>query len=89
MKKKVISWKNSRTRLPIWNTLTLWLLMEKLNATPTAYWIVGSIWVLLCITCIVSMAQQEEIDIFEPVEKDKPNQTWEERIAEVQRKQSK
>ncbi len=65
MKHKVISWKNLPTRLPVWPSIIIWLLMDRVHPPE---WLVGvgyTIMVLIWIMAIVSMVTETKVDIFD------------------------
>jgi hypothetical protein len=62
---KVISSKNLPARLPLWTTILMWLVLERLNAPGWVWGVVGTIFVVLWIGAITLMIKQESVDIFE------------------------
>jgi hypothetical protein len=62
-KRKVISRKNLPTRLPIWPTAIIWLLMDYYNASDITHGVVWTIWAILWIVVIVNFWTEEEKEV--------------------------
>lgn len=54
-KEKVIAGKYLQNRIPIFPTLVLLMFMDYINASQLAYGIVGTIWAIYFIFCIVRL----------------------------------
>lgn len=63
--RKVISVKNFPARPPIYTTIIIWLVMDRLNASQLAYGIVGTLVFVLWVYSIYRWAHQKEVDLFE------------------------
>lgn len=64
MKRKVISQKILPSRFPIWQSVILFLLFDRL-AVPQWVWAsVGTLWGLFFLASIVLLFNEEQIDIF-------------------------
>ena len=62
---KVISWKNLPARLPIFPTITMYLLLVQLQAAEWVWGAIGLFTVLIWIISIIAVCRQVKIDIFE------------------------
>lgn len=81
--KKTYYIKNSRPRLPVWSTIVIYLLMDKLNANDMAWGIVGTVCAIVWIICIIAVVNSKGIDIFEK-ENEKPvKKSFQEKINEA------
>lgn len=60
----VISWRNKRWGLPIYQTVTLWLLMDRLQPSDIWWGVFYTAIVLIWITCLYNIITQKEVDIF-------------------------
>ena len=65
---KVISPKNEATKLPLWSTLIVWLVLDKTQPPQWVWGGVGTIFALIWIVCIVAIIKQEHVDIFKDKE---------------------
>lgn len=64
MKKiKVIPNKIMPTRLPIWPTCVVYLLMDKFNAVGWVWGAVGVLWLIVWIVAIARLLNEQEIDL--------------------------
>ena len=63
-KNKVISCNNLPTKLPVFQTLTCWLVLEKLNASLFLYGVVSTILIIAWIGSIFGIVNEEKIDLF-------------------------
>jgi hypothetical protein len=63
--KRVISYKNRPATLPLWQTLTIFLMMDRFNAPGWLWGVIGTIVVLWWIGAIANISKQKEVDIFE------------------------
>lgn len=61
---KVVSPKNEATKLPLWSTLILWLVLDKTQPSQWVWGAVATIVVLIWIAAIIAMVKQEYTDIF-------------------------
>ena len=62
-KNKVFAWKCMPSKIPIWDTAVLWLMMDKIAPRP---WIVGAVWTVWAILAIASTVAhftQEYVDV--------------------------
>lgn len=64
MKQKVISRKLLPAHIPVWPSVTLYLLLDKLSVPEWVWASVGTLWGLIVIMLIVAMITQESVDIF-------------------------
>ena len=64
MKKKVIKYNNLPTRIPLWSTIVAYLLLDKLNAPGWAWGALGLFFVIGWMVCLLSIFNDDYIDIF-------------------------
>jgi hypothetical protein len=62
---KVISHKNLPTRLPIWTTVTAGLLLDRFSSPDWVWGIVGTLFVIVWIVCIISIRTQDHVELKE------------------------
>lgn len=62
---KVVSNKNLPMRLPIFPTITLWLLLDRLDAAVWVWSVVGTLWVILWIVAAITCWLQELTELKE------------------------
>ena len=62
--KKVVSTGCLPAHLPVWPTITLWLLLERLHANPIVWGIVGTLMVMVWIGTLVQVFTQKEIELW-------------------------
>jgi len=75
--------KNTRIRLPIFQTATIYLIMDKFNASPILWGVIGTIWGIVWLFCIAGIAYQEGVDVFKdnpPVDNKLKTSDFNERI---------
>lgn len=65
---KVVSFKNLPTRLPIYQGLTLWLVLDRVDAPSWAWGAVGTLFGLLFLVALYIVCTQKQVEIL-PVEK--------------------
>ena len=63
--KKVISLKNVPSKPPIWQTVTAFLLLDRLNSPEWVWGAVGVFFLLIWGASIYGMVTQKHVDIFE------------------------
>jgi len=59
MKKRVFNRQNITTTLPVSFSITMWLLLDRLDASGWVWGVTGTIFGLLWISCIVSIFVEE------------------------------
>jgi len=64
MKIKVIALKNLPTKVPVLSSAVIYLYMDKFNASPLIWGIVGTLWGLFLLLSIVAVCTQERVDLF-------------------------
>lgn len=84
---KVIKLKNYSTKMPIQSTVITWLFMDRLHASTIAYCIVGFLYFIIWISCIVRLALQTEVDLFPENEPVKETKTWAQRLEELKNRE--
>jgi hypothetical protein len=70
-KKYVIHSKNLPTKLPVWQTLTTWLALERGNAPEWLWGAAGLLFLTVWAVSIYGLIKEERIDVFEEEEEDK------------------
>jgi hypothetical protein len=60
-KEKVIAHKYLQGRIPVFQTLTLWMFLEFVNASQLTYGIVGTIWGFYFVFCIYRLFSQDGV----------------------------
>lgn len=63
-RKKALSIDNLPTRLPITTTAVVYLLLDKFQAEPTVWGIVGTIFVMMWIGAFMLIWKEDEVEIF-------------------------
>ena len=63
--KQKISVSNLPTRIPIFQAIVIYLLLDNLNAPDWIYGALGFMWLMLIIVAIIAKIKEEEIDIFD------------------------
>lgn len=61
--KKVISHKNLPSKLPVFQTIVLWLFLDRLNAPSWLMGAIGAVWLILFVAAIYLVNHQQEVDI--------------------------
>lgn len=61
--KKVVAFKNLPSRLPLWQTLTWFLTMERFNAPQWLWGCLGLLFVFFWCESIYGICTQEKVDI--------------------------
>lgn len=83
---KVVSRKNLPAKLPIYSTAVAYLLLDKFHAADWVWGVIGTLYTLIWIICIVAIVKQEQVELFpkesESAQKAKPK-TFQERIDEL------
>lgn len=69
--KNVIKISNLPNKIPVIPTITVYLLMDKLNPSMFVWGIVGTLWSIVIIISIYGLATQKQIDIFDETRIDK------------------
>lgn len=64
-RRKVLSGKQLGVRPPIYQTITMWLLLDRLNANQLAWGIIGTVFVFLWIVVIIGLFTQDAVEIDE------------------------
>lgn len=62
-KRTVISHHSLPTKPPIWPTITLWLLMDRLGAEGWVAGVVWTLWGLLCLSAIGNILKERQVDV--------------------------
>jgi len=62
---KVIARKNLPVRLPLFPTITLWLLLDKLQSPGYVWGIVGTLMALIWIAAIFMIIKEKEVNVLE------------------------
>jgi hypothetical protein len=70
---KVISGKNLPARLPIWPTITMYLLLDKAHPPQWALGAIALLWVIFWIIAIIAVTHQEPVDIVSVLGDEKKN----------------
>lgn len=65
MKRRVVAPKHLPIRLPVFQTVTLWLLLDRLGVTGAWLGVIWTLWALLVLLAIVGMVTDEYADPFE------------------------
>lgn len=66
MKKKfVLSRKQMPSNIPLFHTALLFLILERFNASPLVWGIVGTLWAIILLACIYAVIRQETMEIEE------------------------
>ena len=63
--RKVISFKNEPTKLPVYQTMVCWLLMDRLHSPVWMWGAIGMLFLFIWIASIYSMSKQKQVNIFE------------------------
>jgi len=63
-KRKVVSEKNLPTRLPVWSSLIVWLLLDRFNPPGWAWGVVGTVFVFFWIVAITDIFVREDVELF-------------------------
>jgi hypothetical protein len=63
--KKVVAYENLPARLPIWISLTAWLLLDRFKPPGWVWGVVGTIFAFLWIVSIVDACREERIKLKE------------------------
>jgi hypothetical protein len=61
---KVIDSENLPARLPLWSSITVWLLLDRLQAPGWVYGVMGTLFAIIWIAAIVKFFRQTETKIF-------------------------
>ena len=62
---KVVSYKCLPSKLPVWQTVTAFLLLDRLNVPQWVWGAVGCFYLLAWIICLFAVINQKQVDIFE------------------------
>lgn len=62
----VISRRNLPVRLPVWQTVTCWLLLDRLHADHFWWGSAALLFLIIWGACVWAAFKQKEIDIFDP-----------------------
>jgi len=67
MKKRtrVVAYKNLPARLPVWSTITIWLVFDRLKMPGWVWGAAGCLFIILWIVRFIEFWQQVETDIFD------------------------
>jgi hypothetical protein len=63
MKKRVISYKNLPSRIPVYQAMVAYLMMDKFNAAGWVWGVVGTIFTIVIISSIIGLFNQIEVDV--------------------------
>ena len=63
--RKVIKRTNLPSRLPIWNTLILYMFLDLYGFSATVQAVVWTVWVMIWIIVLVNFWNEKDVDIFE------------------------
>lgn len=66
---KVVKYKNLPARLPVWPTIVLWLLLDRLRAPGWVWGVCGTITALGWLGSLAQLLYQKETDIFKEDQK--------------------
>lgn len=73
----VLSRKQMPTSVPVFETLTLFLILERFNAPQYVWGAIGVVWIFIFIACVVSVIKQKYVELFEITAKQKSEGTIE------------
>lgn len=63
--KRVIAYDNLPARLPIWVSVTTWLLLDRFKPAGWVWGVVGTIFVFAWIICIIDVCREKRIKLKE------------------------
>ena len=69
MKRKVVSFKSLPVRIPIWQTVVLYLMPSKFSAPEWVWASMWTLWGIVLICSVVLLLTQESVDLFPPEKK--------------------
>lgn len=71
-KTKVISRAELPGRLPIYQTILIWLLLDRMQASQWIWGVMGTLFGLLWIGSIVALIKEEQVSVLDPSKAEEP-----------------